>query len=221
MKIKDLPKEERPREKFLKYGPENLSDAELFALLLRTGNKQENVIEMSHRLINEYGIENLFQCSLEELKKIKGIGQAKAIQLLVIGELNKRYSNYKKPIKKIICSEDVFNLMRDKLKEEKQEKFYVLHLNTKNILLKEELVSLGTIDSSLVSPINIFKSAIKNSVNKIILIHNHPSGDPTPSEEDLEVTSKLSEIGELLGIKILDHIIIGKEGFWSWKEKRL
>ncbi len=225
MKIKDLPDDSRPRERFLKYGPEALSDAELFAILLRTGTrgkkgeKGENVIEMSNRLINEYGLDKLLECSLVELQKINGIGPAKAMQILTIAELQKRINQSKKPTKKITCAEDVFNLMHERLKDKKEEHFYVLMLDTKNNIIGEQLISKGILDASIIHPREVFKPAIKNSASKIILVHNHPSGDPAPSGEDLEITEKLMKAGEDMGISVLDNIIIGKEEFWSWKEK--
>ena len=218
MKIKDLPEQNRPRERFLKHGPETLSDAELFAIILRTGTIQENVIDMSNRLIAEYGLDKLFECSLKELQKIKGIGPGKAMQILSMAELGKRYSQSKKPVKKIGCAEDVFDLFKERLKNKKEEHFYVLMLNTQNNIIGEQLISKGILDASIIHPREIFKPAIRNSASKIILVHNHPSGNPKPSQEDLEINKKLKEAGEGLGIKVLDSVIIGNEKFWSWAE---
>jgi DNA repair protein RadC len=220
MKIKDFPKESRPRERFLKFGASALSDAELFAIILRTGTKNENVIDMSNRLIKEYSLNNLFECSLAELQKIKGIGPSKAMQLLAISELTKRKNLAKSPIKKISCAKDVFNLYHERLKDEKQEHFIVLMLNTKNSIIAEETVFKGTLDASIVHPREVFKSAIRNSASKIILVHNHPSGDPAPSQEDLEIIEKLIKTGDELGIKVLDSIIVGKDEWWNWLEKK-
>jgi DNA repair protein RadC len=217
MKIKDFPKEGRPRERFLKLGPEALSDAELFAILLRTGTKGENVIEMSNRLINEYGLDKLLECSLNELQKIHGIGPAKAMQILTIAELQKRINQSKKPIKKISCAQDVFDHFHERLKDEKQENFYVLMLDTRNNIIGEHLVSKGILDASIIHPREVFKPAIKNSASKIILVHNHPSGDPDPSQEDLEITEKLMKAGEEVDIEVLDHVIVGKDGFWAFR----
>lgn len=230
MKIKDLPKECRPRERFLKLGPSALSEAELFAILLRTGtrgkkNKEgkyeggENVIEMSNRLIKEYGLDKLLECSLVELQKINGIGPSKAMQILTIAELQKRINEAKHPVKKITCADDVFKHFHERLKDEKQENFYVLMLDTKNQIIGEQLISKGILDASIVHPREVFNPAIKNSASKIILIHNHPSGDPSPSSEDLEITEKLMRAGEEIGINILDHVIVSSEGMWSWVEK--
>src|SRR3989344_1567490 len=218
MRIKDIPKEGRPRERFLKYGPEALSDAELFAILLRIGSKGENVIDMSNRLIAEYGLDKLFECSLKELQKIKGIGPSKAMQILAMAELGKRRAQSKKPIKKITQAKDVFDLFHERLKDEKQEHFYVLMLNNMNHVVEEKLISKGTLDKTLIHPREIFRYAIKNAVSKIILVHNHPDGNSMPSVNDLEITEELVKAGNLIGIKVLDHVIIGKNEKWSWKE---
>jgi DNA repair protein RadC len=219
MKIKDLPDSSKPRERFLKFGKEALSDAELFAIILRTGTINENVVEMSNRLIKEYSLEKLFDCSLKELQSIKGIGPSKAMQILAMAELGKRYAQSKNPIKKISCAEDVFNYFHERLKDEKQENFYALLLNNQNHIVKEEFISKGVLDAAILHPREVFRPAIKNSTSKIILVHNHPSGNPEPSEEDIEITHKIIEVGKLIDIKVLDHVIIGSEKYWSWVEE--
>jgi len=229
MKIKEMPKQNRPRERFLKHGPEALSDAELFAILLRTGTRGklngegelmqgENVVDMSNRLIAEYGLDKLFDCSLKELQEIKGIGSSKAMQILAIAEIQKRINQSKKPIKKINCAEDVFDYFHEKLKDKKQEHFYILMLNTQNNIIGDKLISKGILDASIIHPREVFKPAIKNSASKIILVHNHPSGDPQPSAEDEEITRRLMKTGEELGIKVVDGVIICKDKWWSFKE---
>lgn len=218
MKIKEMNEDSRPRERLLKFGIENLSNAEILAIMLRTGFQGENVIEMSNRLINEYGLDKLFECSLKELQEIKGIGPAKAMQILAMFELLKRHNQSKKPIKKITCAEDVFNYFHERLKDKKQEYFYILMLNTQNYIIGEHLVSKGILDATIIHPREVFKPAIKNSASKIILVHNHPSGDSEPSEDDDEITRKLMSAGEEIGIKVLDGVIIGGGGWWSWKE---
>jgi len=219
VRIKDLPPSSKPRERFLKLGPEALSDAELFAIILRTGTINENVIDMSNRLIAEHGLNNLFECSLKELQEIKGIGPGKAMQLLSMAELGKRYNQSKNKITRITSAEDVFNIFKDKLKNEKQECFYVLLLSTKNNLITEPiLISKGVLDAAIIHPREVFKPAIKNSASRIILVHNHPSGDPSPSDEDLDITRRIVESGKELDIKVLDHVIIGSEKWWNWVE---
>ncbi len=218
MKIKDMPEQNRPRERFLKHGPETLSDAELFAILLRTGTTQENVIDMSNRLIKEYGLDNLFDCSLKELQKIKGIGPSKAMQILAMSELGKRYSQSKKPIKKITCAEDVFNYFHERLKDEKQENFYILMLNHMNNVIGESLIAKGGITSAVMNSREIFNPVIRNFSSRIILVHNHPSGNIKPSEQDLLLTRKIKNSGKMLGVDVLDHIILTKDTWWSYRE---
>lgn len=212
-----MPDSSKPRERFLKHGPEVLSDVELLAIIMRTGTIQENVVDMSNRLIKKYGLDKLFECSLKELQKIKGIGPGKAMQILSMAELGKRYNQSKNPITKITSAEDVYNYFKDKLKDKKQEEFWILLLNSQNIITKEELITRGILDSSIVHPREIFRPAIKNSAKKIILVHNHPSGNPQPSNEDLEITEKIMSLGREMDIKILDHVIVGDGRFWNWK----
>jgi len=238
MKIKDLPDSSRPRERFLSQGKKALSDAELMAIILRTGTPKENAVDMSNRLIKEYGLDSLFDCSLDELQKIKGIGQSKAMQILAISELGKRYSKSKNPITKITQAEDVYNYFKEDLQDQKQENFYILILNNRNHIIKSEFITRGVLDASIIHPREVFKPAIKNSASKIILIHNHPSGDPEPSNEDIEITKTIIRLGKEMNIKVLDHVIIGKssskedwkrdrkeegkedvKGYWSWNER--
>jgi len=214
-----MPESSRPRERFKLKGAEALSDAELFAIILRTGSVYENVVDMSNRLISKFGLD-LFDCSLKELQEVKGIGPSKAMQILAMSELGKRHNASKKVVKKISCAEDVYNLFKDRLRDEKQENFYVLMLNTKNVVIKDELISKGVLDSALIHPREVFKPAIKNSAARIILIHNHPSGDPSPSEEDLDITKAIMEVGEKIGIRVVDHVIVGRETFWSKTESK-
>ncbi len=219
MKIKEMNEDSRPRERLLKFGIENLSNAEILAIMLRTGSQGENVIEMSNRLINEYGLDKLFECSLKELQEIRGIGPAKAMQILSMFELLKRHNQAKKPIKKITCAEDVFNLFHERLKDKKEEHFYVLMLNTQNYIIGEKLISKGILDSTIIHPREVFRPAIKNSAAKIILVHNHPSGDCFPSSDDLEITKRLVDFGEKFGIRVIDHIIISHNDWWGDSNK--
>ncbi len=221
MKIKEMPEQNRPRERFLKYGPETLSDAELFAIFLRTGTIDENVVDMSNRLIAEYGLDKLFECSLKELQKIKGIGPSKAMQVLSMAELGKRYNQLKNSnnSKKISCAEDVFNHFHERLKDKKEEHFYILMLNTQNNIIGEQLISKGILDASIVHPREIFRPAIKNAASKIILVHNHPSGDPKPSDEDAQITKQIRNSSEHLDIDVVDHIIIGEKEYYSFKNR--
>ena len=220
MKIKDLPNDSRPRERMLKHGAVSLSDAELMAIILRKGTKNENVVDMSNRLIAEHGLHKIFDCSLTELQEVKGIGPSKAMQLLAMAELGKRHAQSKQPVKRITCAQDVFNLFHERLKDEKQEHFYVILLSTKNHIIGEHLVSKGVLDAAILEPREVFRPAIKSATSRIILVHNHPSGDPTPSDEDVEVTKRLIEAGNMINIKVLDHVIVGNGRHWSWVERK-
>lgn len=217
MKLREISPENRPRERLEKQGVNVLSDAELLAIILQKGTYAENVIDMSNRLINKFGIEKLAKCSLEELKTINGIGTAKACQIIALFELNKRCSLSKNNGRIIKSAKDVYDYCHPKLSGLDKEHFTILHLDTKNKVIKDEVISIGTLNGTLVHPREVFKSAIKESANAVILVHNHPSGDSTPSEEDKEITKLLMEAGELLDIKVLDHVIVG-EGYWSWNE---
>ena len=215
MRIKDISLENRPRERLEKQGPTVLSDAELLAIILKTGNKTENVIDMSNRLISKYGFDKLSMCSLTELQEINGIGSAKACQIIALFELNKRHSYSKTQGKPIKTAKDVFEHCSPKLSSSDREHFMILHLDTKNRVIKDEIVSVGALTGTIAHPREVFKSAIKESAHSVILVHNHPSGDPTPSDEDLKMTERLLEAGEILGIKVLDHVIIGKGAWYS------
>ena len=219
MRIKDISKENRPRERLEKNGVHVLSDAELLAIIFKTGNKEENAIVMSDRLITKYGLGKLNELSLKELQEIKGIGPAKSMQIKALFEFNKRYSLAKRDGEPIQSARDVFEYASQRLIANQQEQFMILLLDSKNRIVKDEVISIGTLNASIIHPREVFKSAIRESANSIILVHNHPSGDPEPSAEDEQITKKLFEAGELLNIKVLDHIIVGKDKFWSFKER--
>jgi DNA repair protein RadC len=221
MRIKDITLENRPMERLEKLGPSVLSDAELLAVILKTGNKEENVIDMSNRLISKYGFDKLSLCTLSELQEINGIGRSKACQILALFELNKRHSYSKTNGTPIKTAKDVFNHCSPKVSGLDREHFMILHLDSKNRILKDEVVSVGALTGTIAHPREVFKSAIKESAHSVILVHNHPSGDPTPSDEDLRMTARLLEAGDILGIKVLDHVIIGKDEYWSWNDHNL
>ena len=218
MRIKDIPTENRPRERFQANGASNLSDAELLAIILQKGNRQENVVDMCNRLISKHGINNLSDLSLNELQDSNGIGPAKAMQIKALFDFNKRHSLAKVNHVTIKSAQDVFNYASLKLNGTQKEHFMVLHLNSKNKIIKDEVISVGTLNASLVHPREVFKSAIKESSNAIILVHNHPSGDCEPSSEDEEITKRLFSVGELLNIMVLVHVIVGKDNYHSFKE---
>lgn len=217
MKIHEMPIEGRPRERMEKHSPNALSDAELLAIILMKGHNNENVIDMSNKLIKTFGLEKLKNCTLNELQRIKGVGKAKACQILAVFELNKRVKHKENGNKPIMTPRDVYNYVSERFKGEAKEHFIALYLDTKNKVVKEETISIGTLNTAIVHPREIFKTAIKENANSMILVHNHPSGDPTPSNEDKTTTEKLFQAGELLNIKMLDHVIIGNGKYYSFK----
>ncbi|MDP4162432.1 MAG: DNA repair protein RadC [Bacillota bacterium] len=219
--IRDYPQDERPRERFMKHGPSSLSNHELIALLLRTGTKDESVLQLSNRLLSQFeGLRLLKAATLEEITAIKGIGAAKAIQLLAAVELGRRVANLSYNDRYVIRSpEDGANFVMNDMRFLSQEHFVCLYLNTKNQVLHKQTIFIGSLNASIVHPREVFKEALKRSAASIICIHNHPSGDPAPSREDIEVTKRLAECGKIIGIDVLDHLIIGENKFVSLKEK--
>lgn len=219
--IRDLPKIERPREKLLKYGAGRLSDAELLAILLGTGRKGESVLSVARKLLKSAPLEKLTSLTPDEFRAISGIGSAKACELLASIELGKRlFQNKKVTISQLLKPQDVFDSLKD-IRESKKEHFVVFFLDSRNQQIYREIISVGTINASLVHPREVFEPAVKHLAVQVILAHNHPSGDLSPSEEDLTVNKRLSEAGKLLGIEVLDHIIVTKGSFSSFKENGL
>ena len=212
MRIKDIALEQRPRER-MKAG-NSLNDAELLALLLGSGVKGESAIDMGNRLLSENGLEKLNLLSIHELMKIKGIGLAKACKLIAAFELSKRVSSGKICEKIVKNPSDIASHYIEKLKDLKKEHFIAVFLDSKNKIIKDEVISIGTLNSSLVHPREVFKEAIKCSANSVILVHNHPSGSVEPSDEDYRVNKVLVETGNLVGIKVLDHLVVG-DGKWK------
>lgn len=218
-KIKDLPKIERPREKLIQYGPAHLSNSELLAIILRSGKKGENVIDLANKILKKFKAENLPEVSFDELKEFPNLGPAKACEILACFELGKRLLKgkiaglYLRP-------EDVWKELRD-IRDHKKEHFIIFFLDSRNQEIKREIISVGSLNANLVHPREVFEPAVKNLAAQVILAHNHPSGDPEPSEDDLELNKRLVEAGKILGIEVIDHIIIGKAGFLSFKEKGL
>jgi DNA repair protein RadC len=221
--LRETPNEERPRERMLKLGADALSNAELLAILLRTGTFSESAVMLGQRLLQEAkGLRQLVDMSLDEMLQIKGIGPAKAMQIKAGIELGKRLAKTGNEKRITVRSpEDAANYMMEEMRYLQKEHLICLFLNTKNQVIGEETASIGSLNASIVHPREIFRAAIKRSSASIICIHNHPSGDPTPSPEDLEVTNRLRESGDLIGIELLDHIIIGDNCFVSLKAKGL
>ncbi|MDP2919063.1 MAG: DNA repair protein RadC [Dehalococcoidia bacterium] len=222
--IHDLPVAERPRERLQRYGEEALSAQELLAVILGRGIAGESIMVTAQRLLKEFGsLKGLAQASVQEMGRVKGIGPAKACQLKAAFELASRVeqdSHLKAQEKQVLkIPPDVLNYVRNHLKEKKKEYFVTILLDTRGQVIKHCEVSVGSLDSSIVHPREVFKEAIAASAASVILVHNHPSGDPTPSEEDIGMNKKLTAAGELLGISVLDHLIIGNPEFLSFKAK--
>ncbi len=218
-KIKEMPKIERPREKLVKYGPDKLTDSELLAILLGSGKKGLNVVELAKRILMKFGKDNLPNVSYDSLRRTFGLGQVKACQIVACFELGKRFLKDKKS-QIYLTPEDVWRELKD-LKDHKKEHFVVFYLDARNQEIKREIISVGSLNANLVHPREVFEPAVRNLAAQIILAHNHPSGDSEPSEDDLEITKRLVESGKILGIEVVDHIIVAKDGFVSFKEKKL
>jgi len=219
IRILDMQKEERPRERLIKNGASALSDSELLAIILRTGSKKDNVINLSQRILGEYNIKQLSQINITQLMKVHGIKESKAAQISACFEIARRlesFNSVEKP--KISSPEDVYRRLFPRMREQKKEMFIELCLDTKNQILKEEVISVGSLNANVVHPREVFKLALTESAAHIIVAHNHPSGDPTPSREDIEITKKLVETGNIMGITVLDHVIIGDGRHFSMKE---
>lgn len=222
--IKDIPLNERPRERLINKGVEYLSNEDLLAILLKTGTKENSVKVLANNILKQLDdINNLKEINLERLVKIKGIGKAKACELLAAIELGKRLNKKIDNLNqiKIYSSNSIYEYYQDKLKDKLQEYFYCVYLDTKNHIIKDKLLFIGTINESLIHPREIFKEAYLLSASGIICIHNHPSGNVNPSNNDIIMTKQLVEVGKILGIKVLDHIIIGKDNYYSFNDNDL
>lgn len=221
MAIKDLPRAERPREKLIKYGPEKLSNSELLAILLRSGKKGENVTEMAQKVLRRYGTQSLPNLNFTELRKFQGIGPAKACEIIACFELGKRLLKDKKA-EIFLTPKDVWEELKD-LRNHKKEHFVIFYLDSRNKEvgreeIRREIISVGSLNANLVHPREVFEPAVRNLAAQVILAHNHPSGDPEPSEDDLVMTKRLVEAGKILGIEVIDHVIVTKNGFLSFKQ---
>ncbi|GLI06607.1 UPF0758 protein [Paenibacillus tyrfis] len=220
MTLRDVPSEDRPRERMMLYGAQALSNAELLAILLRTGTYQESAVHVAQRLLLECGgLRMLTDMSMEQLTEIKGIGEAKALQIQAGIELGRRLARSTMNETVTIRSpQDVAALLMEDLRYLQKEHFVCLFLNTKNHVIGQETLSMGSLNASIVHPREVFRAAIKRSSASIVCAHNHPSGDPTPSPEDVEITKRLVQAGEIVGIDVLDHIVIGDKRYISLKE---
>lgn len=221
MMIRDVPKSERPRERLMRDGAEALSNQELVALLLGSGNREESVVDLAGRVIQHFdGLKLLKEATVHELMAIRGIGEAKAVQLRAALEIGKRIKQFPVEETHIVRSpQDVADYMMEEMRHLKQEHFVALYLNTKNAVLHKKTLFIGSLNASLVHPREVFKEALRYSSASLVCLHNHPSGHPEPSQEDIDVTKRLVSTGKMLGVELLDHVIIGDRKFYSMKEK--
>ncbi len=225
--IKELPREDRPYEKCLRLGAEALQDEELLAIILRTGSQGENSLELARRILRssepQEGLVGLMHMSLGDLMALKGIGQVKGIQLLCIGELSRRIwkRRFHKDKLAFHSPQEIAEYCMEDMRHAEQENLIMLCFNTKQILMKEVLLSRGTVSASVITAREVFAEALKCQAVNIILLHNHPSGNPSPSRDDLNFTENIKKAGELIGIRLIDHIIIGDNSYISLKERGL
>ena len=221
MKLKFLPKTDRPREKLIAKGPQNLKDEELLAILLGTGVEGKNVIEVAKQILRKYSKKRLLKLTYNDLSKIKGIGPAKACTILAAAELVKRALKIGEETLPVIRStKDVIAqavYMRDKTREH----LMAIFLNARNEMIYKKPMFIGTLNANLVHPREIFQEALKQNAASVILVHNHPSGDAEPSQDDLEITKRITKAGKIMGIDVLDHVIITKNKVFSFKENKL
>lgn len=221
--MKNLPQEEQPYEKCLEKGPESLTEAELLSVIIRTGAKGSSSLELSREVLElggQGGLIGLLHLTVPQLMEVHGIGTVKAVQLVCIGELSKRIWRTLISSQLVLDSpESIADYYMESMRHLEQEQTMLTMFNTKNMLIKDIILSKGTVNASLVSPREVFLEALKYHAVYIVLVHNHPSGDPTPSREDLMLTTRLKEAGDLIGIQLIDHIIIGDNRYISLKER--
>lgn len=221
--IREMPALERPREKALQLGFETLSDGELLAIILASGPKGCSAITLANLILKTFGdFRQLSRHSVAELQSVKGVGLVRAIEIKACLEIARRFSQINfRPGELLSGSRQVFAYFHEKLRDQKKEKFFVVLLDCKHRIIREELISMGGLNVSIVHPREVFGAAIRESAESMILVHNHPSGDPTPSREDIQVTKRLVEAGKLMGIEVLDHVVIGNGSYVSFTEQNL
>lgn len=225
--MKEIPYQDRPYERCLREGPEQLSDAELLSVIIRTGSKEDNSLTLASKILAlnypREGILGLLHLSLPELMSVKGIGKVKGIQLLCVSELSRRIWKRKASERSLTFREPqaIADFYQEDMRHMEQEQFRVMLFNTRQVLIRDIMLSQGTVNASLASPREIFIEALRYQAVSIILVHNHPSGDPEPSRDDLLLTRRVEESGNLIGVRLLDHIIIGDASYVSFKERGL
>lgn len=221
--IKEMPHDERPRERLQKYGPSSLSAAELIAIVLRTGTREQSAIALASALLRDHGgLRGLSRASISEISRTKGVGPVKAIQIAAFVELGKRLAVPAEDDRAIIASpEDAAMQLMPFLRGQSKEEFWAILLNSKSQMITKVQISVGILDNSPVHPREVFTAAVVEGAQSIIVAHNHPSGDPTPSPEDRLVTNRLVEAGKLMGIAVLDHVILGDGRYVSMRERGL
>ena len=222
MTVKELPDTERPYEKCLMYGAEALTDAELISVIIRTGSRGERCVDLAHRILNAGpdGLLNLLQLDVKQLTKIHGIGNVKAVQLKCVGELAKRIASTRRRQQVILESpESIASYYMERMRHEAQEILMLAMFDSKSMLIGEKVISVGTSNAALISAREIYRTALQEQAVYIVILHNHPSGNPEPSREDIQVTRKIKQSGEILDILLMDHIIIGDNRYFSFREQ--
>lgn len=221
MRIMDLPVENRPRERLEQQGVNALSNAELIAIILKTGNRSENVVDFANRILSKYTLDRLSEISLNELLNIKGLGKAKACQIMAAFQLGKRLTRQELQARPVRNSADIAKHYLSELGPLRKEHFLALFLDSRNRIIKEETVSIGILNSSLIHARELFRPAVVEGAASLIIIHNHPSGSSKPSQEDQEITEKLVAVSKIFEIPIIDHIIIGRNEYFSFRDHEL
>ncbi|WP_296117073.1 DNA repair protein RadC [uncultured Eubacterium sp.] len=222
MTVKELPDTERPYEKCLMYGADALTDAELISVIIRTGSRGERCVDLAHRILNAGpdGLLNLLQLDVKQLTKIHGIGNVKAVQLKCVGELAKRIASTRRRQQVVLESpESIASYYMERMRHEAQEILVLAMFDSKSMLIGEKVISVGTSNAALISPREIYRTALQEQAVYIVILHNHPSGNPEPSREDVQVTRKIKQSGEILDILLMDHIIIGDNRYFSFREQ--
>ena len=216
--IKEMNDDERPRERFKKYGVEALSNTELLSILMRCGTRSKSVMELSNDLLKLFNINDFCNINYNVLKDIKGIGEVKAMTLISAIEFGKRVLNKVDLSKQIRCSNDVYELVKGDMENQLQEKLLVIFLNTRKYVIDKKVIFIGTVNSIVVHARDVFREAVKCNAVSLILVHNHPAGSIKPSYQDMEMTNKFISIGKLMDIDVIDHLIIGKNSYYSFLE---